>query len=119
MRPLGLHHVSVTVSDLDEALAFYTERLGLTVNPSRPQLPFRGAWLDLGGAEVHLIEGAPPPDVGQHFAVLVEGLDAAIGQLRSLGVQVSDPSAIGSERQAFLTDPSGNPIELHEISADT
>jgi predicted enzyme related to lactoylglutathione lyase len=30
---------------------------------------------------------------------------------------VDDPSPVGTGRQAFLTDPAGNTIELHEAAA--
>ena len=37
--------------------------------------------------------------------------------LLDAGVQVSEPFPIGGNRQAFLTDPWGNVIELHELGA--
>jgi glyoxylase I family protein len=114
MRPTAIHHVSVTVSDVAEAVDFYTTRLGLTVRTDRPATLGPGAWLDAGGQQLHLLHGTPPPAVGQHFAVLVDDLDEAIRELRAAGVAVSDPSPIGPARQAFLADPAGNGIELHE-----
>jgi len=114
MRALGVHHVSVNVRDAKEALAFYTEVLGLRPRDDRPDFPFGGAWLDLGAQQLHLIEVAVPDDLGQHFAVQVEDLDAAVDELRERGVAVSDPSGVGTARQAFLHDPPGNRIELHQ-----
>ena len=114
MEPLGVHHVSINVADVDAALAFYVEHLGLTPGTDRPDFGFGGAWLDLGPQQVHLIEAPLPGDRGQHFAVHVADLDASIAQLRSAGVEVSDASPVGTGRQAFLHDPSGNLVELHE-----
>lgn len=114
MQVLGVHHVSVNVRDAEEALAFYTEVLGLEPRRDRPDFPFGGAWLDLGAQQLHLIEVAVPDDLGQHFAVQVEDLDAAIAELRSRGVAVTGASAVGRARQAFVHDPSGNRIELHQ-----
>ncbi len=114
MRPLGVHHVSINVNDTDEALAFYTGVLGLRARHDRPDFGFGGAWLDLGDQQLHLIEVAVPEDRGQHFAVRVDDLDGCVAELRSLDVTVSDPSPVGTARQAFLHDPSGNLIELHE-----
>jgi hypothetical protein len=31
-------------------------------------------------------------------------------------VEVSDPMPVGGRRQAFLSDPAGNLIELHEAA---
>jgi len=114
MQPLGVHHVSINVNDADEAIAFYTRVLGLTVRDDRPDFPFGGAWLDLGAEQVHLLEIDVPDDKGQHFAIRVGDLDAAVAELRDRGVTVTDPSPVGTSRQSFLHDPSGNRIELHQ-----
>jgi catechol 2,3-dioxygenase-like lactoylglutathione lyase family enzyme len=116
MRTLGVHHVSINVNDVPKALEFYVEVLGLTQRPDRPDFGFGGAWLDCGGQQVHLIEGRVPDDVGQHFAVRVEDVAATINELRERGVQVSDPIPVGTTKalQAFLRDPCGNSIELHQ-----
>jgi len=114
VQPLGVHHVSINVRDTDEAIRFYTDVLGLTVRPDRPDFRFRGAWLDLGSAQVHLIEGDVPDAHGQHFAIRVADLDAVVDELRDRGVTVTDPKPVGSARQTFVFDPSGNMVELHE-----
>jgi catechol 2,3-dioxygenase-like lactoylglutathione lyase family enzyme len=117
MKPHAVHHVSVNVDDVDAALAFYTGRLGLVLRTDRPDFEFPGAWLDAGGQQVHLIGGEPPTQTGQHFALQVEDLDAAITELRDEGIKVSDAMAVGTSRQAFLKDPAGNRIELHQVGA--
>ena len=114
MKPLAVHHVSITVDDVDAALGFYVDTLGLSARPDRPDFGFPGAWLDAGGQQVHLIEGDPPPDKGQHFAILVDDLDATIAELRERDVEVSDGFPVGTGHQAFLKDPAGNTIELHQ-----
>lgn len=117
MKPRAVHHVSVNVRDVGEAERFYVEELGLVRRDDRPDLSVAGAWLDAGGQQVHLIEAEPPAAVGQHFALQVDDLDAAIAELRARGLKVSDASPVGAGRQAFLSDPSGNGIELHEAAA--
>jgi glyoxylase I family protein len=115
----GVHHVSINVRDASEAIAFYTGVLGMTPRTDRPDFSFGGAWLDVGGQQVHLIEAPVPADHGQHFAVRVADLDAAVEALRAQGVEVSEPKAVGRARQSFLHDPSGNSIELHEPATIT
>jgi glyoxylase I family protein len=115
MKPIAVHHVSINVRDVDEAARFYTAHLGLTLREDRPDFGFAGAWLDAGSQQVHLIEAEPPATLGQHFALQVADLDDAIEGLRAQGVSVTDASPVGSARQAFLTDPSGNGVELHEV----
>jgi glyoxylase I family protein len=110
----AIHHVAVVVDDLEKAIGFYTCALGFRLSAARPGNLGPGAWLDVGGQQLHLIAGAPGPSRGQHFAVLVDDLDAEVRRLRTAGFEVSDPAPVGSARQAFLADPSGNAIELHE-----
>ncbi|MBI2169682.1 MAG: VOC family protein [Actinobacteria bacterium] len=116
VHPLAVHHVSVNVSDVEAARAFYTDVLGLMPRSDRPDFGFGGAWLDAGGQQLHLVEGDVPPEKGQHFAILVADLDETVSELRSRGVEVSDPFPVGEgpSRQAFLSDPSGNLVELHQ-----
>lgn len=114
MQTLGVHHVSINVDDVDAALAFYVDTLGLSVRADRPNFGFPGAWLDAGNQQVHLIGGTPPADRGQHFALAVGDLDAVIGEIRDRGIEVSDAVLVGTGRQAFLHDPAGNMVELNQ-----
>jgi glyoxylase I family protein len=116
MKPLAVHHVSIAVPDVAVALDFYTRVLGMTQRTDRPTTIGAGAWLDVGGQQLHLIRSDAPEPRGQHFAVLVDDLDATTSELRAAGITVSDAVPIGSARQAFLTDPAGNAIELHEAA---
>ncbi len=119
MQPLGVHHVSINVRDAAEGIEFYTGVLGLTARTDRPEFPFGGAWLDLGEQQIHLIEGEVPNSCGQHFAIQVADLDVTIAELRDRDIAVRDPSGVGSARQTFLFDPSGNMVELHEPARPT
>jgi catechol 2,3-dioxygenase-like lactoylglutathione lyase family enzyme len=116
MKPLAVHHVSIAVTDVEQALTFYTETLGLVTRTDRPDDLGDGAWLDVGGQQLHLIKSDPPAARGQHFAVLVDDLDATIAELRAIDVAVSAAVPVGAARQAFLSDPFGNAIELHEAA---
>jgi glyoxylase I family protein len=110
----AIHHVAIVVDDIDRSVGFYTRALGFRLSAGRPGNLGPGAWLDVGDQQLHLIEGTPGPSRGQHFAVLVDDLDAEIRRLRAAGFDVSDPVPVGAARQSFLADPSGNAIELHE-----
>ena len=117
MRPAGLHHVSINVSDVPAARDFYVDVLGLTERTDRPNFGFGGAWLDAGRQQIHLIEADVPPSMGQHFALAVTDLDAAVAELRGRGVSVTARGPVGTGRQSFLDDPAGNRIELQEPGA--
>ena len=115
MQPIGVHHVSINTADVDRSIAFYTEHLGFTVDPSRPDFGFPGAWLSVGGQQVHLLGShAIPPNFGQHFALHVADIEAAIAELRAKGIAVTDPSPVNDGFQAFLSDPDDNAIELFQ-----
>ena len=114
VQPLAVHHVSVNVPDVATATAFYTGVLGGTLRADRPDFGFGGAWIDLGASQVHLLEAAPAPALGQHFAVAVADLDSAVAELCDRGIGVDGPVPVGTGRQAFVTDPAGNTVELYE-----
>jgi glyoxylase I family protein len=116
VKPAGVHHVSINVRDVEAAVRFYVDVLGFVPRTDRPDFGFGGAWLDAGDQQLHLIEAEPPTPVGQHFAVLVDDLDGAVADVRDAGHAVSDPSPVGLGRQAFVSDPSGNTVELHQVS---
>ena len=119
MEPLAIHHVAINVSDVGAGVAFYTDVLGGTLRQDRPDFGLAGAWIDLGGQQVHLLEAPVPRNLGQHFAIRVGDLDAVVSELRSKGVDVADPVGSGANRQTFVDDPSGNAVELHEVAAET
>jgi len=112
---LAVHHVSINVSDVERAVGFYRDVLGLAMRTDRPDLDVEGVWLDAGGQQLHLIVGTTPPAEGQHFALLVDDLDGVVSELRGHGLRVSTPAPVGAGRQSFLHDPDGNLIELHAI----
>lgn len=114
VKPAGLQHVSICVRDVDEAVVFYTNVLGLTVAP-RPDELGDGAWLDAGGGQVHLLPSDEPRSARDHFALEVDDVDAAVAEIEAKGVEISRMPHIapGVGNQAFLTDPSGNLVELN------
>jgi catechol 2,3-dioxygenase-like lactoylglutathione lyase family enzyme len=114
MRPAGVHHVSIMVPDVEAALAFYVDVLGLTPRTDRPDFGIGGAWLDAGGQQLHLVEGATPNRAGQHFALRVDDLDSVLSELRGKGYDVPDPFHSGVGRQTTVDDPAGNTVELNQ-----
>jgi glyoxylase I family protein len=119
MKPLAIHHVSLNVPNVDEALDFYIGVLGGTKRDDRPDFGISGAWIDVGTQQVHLIEAPAPPSLGQHFAVQVGDIDAVVDELRTKGLKVGDPISVGRNRQTFVDDPAGNVVEIHQVDANT
>lgn len=121
----ALHHVSLIVSDTTRALAFYCDLLGLTVDTSRPDLGYPGAWLIINASQqIHLLE-LPNPEQGltrpahggrdRHLALWCDDLDAMANRLQAAGLPVSRSK---SGRQAlFCRDPDDNAVEIMQHPA--
>jgi glyoxylase I family protein len=106
-----LDHASVRIGDLARSRAFYEGLLGLSMAP-RPDLGFRGAWYEVGGMQVHLIQQPRPFDdidpTGPHLALEVDDFENARRTLDERGIHYLH---FGGP-QLWLCDPDGNVVEL-------
>jgi len=123
-----LLHTRYRVNDLERAVKFYTEALGLTV--SRRHLSPRGAQLVFlatphSDEEIELCQmpaGATTvlvqPDL-THLAFEVENLEVFASELKAKGYELSDgPTVTGSGSLiGFIDAPEGYEIELIQRSA--
>ncbi|WFE68337.1 VOC family protein [Thiomicrospira sp. R3] len=119
---LGLDHVSIIVSDAQQACKFYQQVLGLEVL-KRPNLGFPGYWLGLGDNQtLHLMQlpnpyqGITRPAHGgrdRHFALRVSQLETFIAKLdrMQLGYTLSQ----SGRKALFFSDLDNNVIELCEV----
>ena len=111
-----VHHITLNVSDLAEAKDFYSYFFSLQElkKPGRNKNVF---WLEASdGRQIHLRKGDVPEDKGQHLAFLVSDIIEACNKFIEAGITVTTPSPIGTGLQAFVHDPSGNRIEIHQVS---
>ena len=115
MKLSAIHHVSINVDDVPAAKKFYVDVLGCDVL-DRPDLGFPGAWLQVGTQQIHLMgmhTGEPLRE--QHFAFLVDDLEAIRSELETAGISLSRSQTIpGVCTQAFTHDPSGNMLEFNQ-----
>ncbi len=109
----AIHHVTVNVTDLDRAKAFYEGLLGLKEVPRPGSFGFGGAWYQLGPAQLHIISrDKPDPERSQHFAVQVMDVEAARRESAEAGLEPRDTIKIPSVDRFFIHDPDGNLIEV-------
>jgi glyoxylase I family protein len=117
----SLHHVSLIVADTDTALDFYRDALDLTPSADRPDMAFRGAWLQIGEQQIHLLELPNPDPVGgrpahggrdRHVALTVTDLDIVVSRLDAAGIAYT--LSRSGRRALFCRDPDGNAVELIE-----
>jgi LAO/AO transport system kinase len=108
-----LDHIGVAVSDLDAAVSFYRDALGLEASPVTdvPTEHVRATFLPVGEASVELLESTGPasaiaksidrrgPGV-HHLTLMVHDLRATLDRLKARGVRLVDeqprPGAHGS-----------------------
>ncbi|HEX7034176.1 MAG TPA: VOC family protein [Pseudomonadales bacterium] len=138
---VGIHHVAVSVPDLDRALGFYRDALGFEVvqqtrwnrdNPAADRAiglartAARMAMLKAPNAFVELWEYEHPTpenrvsrpcDFGYpHFALQVQDIEQEYRRLKELGMTfVGEPVDFGRSSAIYGRDPFGNVIELYEI----
>jgi len=121
---VALLHAGLLVSDLARAKAFYETVVGLARCPHRPDLPYPGAWYDLGGGQQLHLMCLPNPDAGnvrpehggrdRHIALGVKDMAALKNRLEGAGVKYT---ASKSGRAAlFCRDPDRNTLEFVEVS---
>lgn len=119
----GIHHISVVVSDIKIALAFYCDVLGLSVNDSRPDIGYPGAWLDIGGQQIHLLEldsvdprSGRPEHVGRdrHTAFYLDDIKALIRRLEQANIAYT--TSCSGRKAIFCRDPDGNGLEFIQLT---
>jgi len=99
------------VSDMDAAVPFYRDALGLSL---KFQDGDRWAAFDVGGATLALEGGGSGGPGGATVSLRTSELDALVRGLRARGAQVSDVETGAHERRATVTDPAGNTLVLYE-----
>ena len=124
---VSLHHVSIVVTDLAAAKAFYAGVLGLEELP-RPPFDFDGAWYAVGDRQLHLIVHPPARTLrgttqidsrDGHFALRVSTYAETLAWLRSRGVAVRESRLNATPwAQLYVTDPDGNVIEFNVERSD-
>lgn len=120
-------NVRYIVRNVEEAIAFYTERLSFQVEmhpgPGFARLARGGLRLLLsavggsGGAAQLMPDGRQPEPGGwNRIQIEVDDLAGLVETLRKGGAHFCNDIVRGNGgKQILLDDPSGNPIELFEL----
>jgi catechol 2,3-dioxygenase-like lactoylglutathione lyase family enzyme len=125
---MKLEVVGLPVSDVDTAVAFYTEQVGFHLDHDVSSGPdMRVVQLTPPGSACSIVVGVGlplgEPGSTKGLQLVVSDIDAARQQLVDAGVQISDVQQLGpvgarGSRFAFFTDPDGNGWSVQEIEPD-
>jgi methylmalonyl-CoA epimerase len=124
-------HIGISVTDVDATIHWYTEKLDFEVEQRFCANHLSFAFLTRDTIKLEILSGATTNETPEitdivaslnparvhHFCIAVDDLDATLDELRSREVNIIgepfDVDAIG-QRVAFITDDSGNVIEITE-----
>jgi YD repeat-containing protein len=124
MKATGLNHVSITASDLDASIRFYTQVFGMEQLPAPKFAGQAVAWLRLGDQQLHLMQRDGAAQF-HHFGIDVDDFEAAYERVRELEIRdtttfmTSIVELPGGEAQMYLRDPAGNLVEINWPDAST
>ena len=112
----GVDFVGIPTHDLERAVAFYGETLGLPFVKrygSRPGVEYQAGNLTLAIMRTEDFGGTFSPNA-MPIALQVEDVGVARARLEAKGVRfVSETFDSGVCWQAICLDPDGNPLSLH------
>ncbi len=128
-----VNHVAVVVEDMDKALSFWRDALGIELHELRevPAEKSKVAFLPLSGSEVELVRPTTD-DSGiakylakrgsgmHHLCLEVDDIEGMLAQLKSKGVRLinEEPrTAADGKKYAFIhpESASGVLVELYQI----
>ena len=122
-------HFAFEVSDMERAIRFYTEKLGLRLILSQVDDAHHEAFafLELDGGNLELLQildennqplprAAPEstPSLCPHLALATDDMDACLENLRQQGIPIlKGPLEIAGEiKWVYATDPDNNVLEF-------
>jgi len=120
-----IQHVNVNVDDLDAAIPFYRDVLGLPLDDT-PDQGFRCQFFKIGATQqqIHMNEMRDERQFRGHFCLVVPEFMGVFARAKARNA--IDLAAWGKVRQLpngkmqmFVRDPSGNLIEIASASSES
>lgn len=118
----NLHHISLSVTNLQKAKHFYGTMLGFE-ELKRPDFDFPGAWYRVGNQQLHLIVHEKSATLRSdneinskegHFAIRVKSYYETLNHLKGLKIKLKEkPNSDSGFAQIFCMDPDLNLIEFN------
>ena len=112
----GVHHIMITVGDIEEARTFYSDILGFEEMPLPGVITGPRAWFKLGTTELHVNEHPKHSAGNSHFAISVEPgtYEAYIDNIESSGYQKRSTCEkyVDGYFRLYIHDPFNNCVEI-------
>jgi catechol 2,3-dioxygenase-like lactoylglutathione lyase family enzyme len=120
MVDFRLELVSIPVSDVDRAKAFYTEKAGFNADHDHAvsdELRFVQLTPPGSACSIAIGEGLTqkPPGSVEGMQMVVSDIDAARAELAGRGVEVSEVQEFPWGKFVWFSDPDGNGWAVQEI----
>lgn len=119
----GCAHVGILSGNVDECVKFYCEKLGFKPYYQGNMGPIALTFVENNGFIVEFIPvgSGNPGGCVDHIALEVQGIEAAVADLRANGVEIGDVGATPTMfptgfKNVFFTGPAGEKIELVEFT---
>src|SRR3954451_16112003 len=117
---MKLELVSVPVSDVDRAKAFYTDKVGFNADHDHvvsDEMRFVQLTPSGSGCSISIGKGISEAEPGsvQGLQLVVADIEAAHAELSGRGVEVSDIQDFPWGRFVFFKDPDGNGWAVQQI----
>lgn len=121
MKIETINHVTVNITDVARAKAFYHGVLGLEEVERPKSFDFPGMWFRAGTVLIHLVgRKERDPETTAHFCLWVEDVRGAAKELEAKGYDVSwDKRKIEGVDRFFTRDPDGNRVEFQGSDGTT
>jgi methylmalonyl-CoA/ethylmalonyl-CoA epimerase len=130
-----MNHVAIAVEDIEDALAFWRDALGLELDHVEdvPSQKAQVAFLPIGESELELVQPTAD-DTGtakflakngsgmHHLCFEVDDIEGMLAQLKNKGVRLinEEPLELEGRRMAFIhpKSASGVLVELYELTGE-
>jgi catechol 2,3-dioxygenase-like lactoylglutathione lyase family enzyme len=123
-KVLGVNHVGIGVANLDEAIAFYTQKMGFREaftardEKGQPTLTYiqvsRDTFIELQPVNANRPAGL------NHVGLQVETIGATVARLRERGLKIDEPRVSSTNSKITnVTDLGGVRFELSELTPDS
>ena len=122
---VALNHVGIAVPNVNEAVAYYTQKMGFREAFRGPEQGGQPGlvYLQINRNTFLEIQSVTPqrPAGISHLGLQVDDMKATVAALRGRGVMVSDPNVSANSKAilANVTDLNGVRVELSELTPDS